>query len=105
VLQLTGEELRGHRRLAVRREGQAVPLRVRLQEGEVGLYGLGGQGQHRGGEPAREEVAALGRQRAHGQPLGVGRQRLEAVVDPFAGECRHGLFGGLLGGQGGLLGN
>lgn len=89
----------------MRCERQAVPLRVRLQQGEVGLDRLGGQSQYRGGETAREEIAALGRQGPDGQPLRVGRQRLEAVVDHFTREGRHGLFGGLLGGQGILLGN
>ncbi len=103
VVQLTGEELRGHRRLAVRGEGQSVPLGVRLQEGEVRLDGLGGQRQYGRGEPAGEQVPAFGGQGADGQPLGVGRQPLEAVVDAFTGECgeRGGL---LLGGQGSLLG-
>lgn len=111
VLQLAGEELWGHRRLAVRGEREAVAPRVRLQEGEVVLDGLGRQREHRGGEPAGEEVAPLGGQLGDGQPLRVGRERLEPVVDPFISESGqsgqfarsgHGTVGSL-GSHGGLL--
>ena len=49
-------------------------------EREVVLQALGGQGEHGGREAAGEEVAALGGQLADGQPVGVRRQALEAVV-------------------------
>ncbi|CAD5952014.1 protein of unknown function [Streptomyces sp. KY75] len=93
ALQLVREELRGHGGLAVRGEGEAVALRVRLQQGEVVLHRLGGEGEDGGGEPAGEEVAALGGEGGDGQALGVGRERLEAVVDAFFGEAGGQLLG------------
>lgn len=91
----------------MRGEREAVAFRVRLQEGEVVLDRLGGQGEDRGGEAAGEEVAAFGGQGADGQAVRVGRECLEAVVDPFVG--KSGEFGEssrgdrVVGGQGSLL--
>ncbi|CAM5730581.1 hypothetical protein SMICM304S_07914 [Streptomyces microflavus] len=71
----------------MRGEREAVALGVRLQQGEVVLDRLGGEGEDGGGEPAGEEVAALGGQGGDGQALRVGRERLEAVVDTLLGEA------------------
>ncbi|ARX86107.1 hypothetical protein SMD44_05576 [Streptomyces alboflavus] len=107
--ELALEELGGHGRLAVRREGEGVPGGVLLHEREVVLKALGGEGEHGGGEAAGEEVAALRGELADGQPVGVRRQRLEAVVDPLVGEACDGvrapvggggLVSGLVGGHG-----
>ncbi len=101
VLQLAGEELRGHAGLAVRGEGEVVPVGVGLHQREVVLDRLGGQRQDRGGEAAAEQIAALGGQFADGAALGVRGERLETVVDAFGGEfpecLREPLVGHLVG--------
>lgn len=48
--------------------------------------GLGGEGEHRGGETAGEEVAALGGQLGDGEAVGVRRQPLETVVETLVPE-------------------
>jgi hypothetical protein len=72
----------------VRGEGEAVALGVHLEESEIVLDGLGGEGEHRGGEAAGEEVAALGCEGADGEAggFGVRRERLETVIDRLVGE-------------------
>lgn len=67
-------------------EGEPVPGRVGLHEGEVVLEPLRGEGQHGGREAVGEQVAALGGQLADSEDVGVRREALEAVVDPFPGE-------------------
>ncbi|CAM5467282.1 hypothetical protein SRIMM317S_00381 [Streptomyces rimosus subsp. rimosus] len=84
--QLAGEELRGHRGLAVRGEGQAVPLGVALQQREVVLQRFGGQGEDGGGEAAGEQVPPLRRELADGTAVRVRGKPLEAVVDAFVRE-------------------
>jgi hypothetical protein len=86
VGELAGEELRGHGGLAVRGEGQPVPLRVRLQQGQVVCDGLGGEREDGGGEAPGEQVAALGGERSHGHALGIRRQALETVVEALVAE-------------------
>lgn len=70
----------------MRGEREAVALRVRLQEIEVVGHRIGGEREDGGGEPAGEEVAALGGEVSDGQALRVRGQGLEAVVDAFVGE-------------------
>lgn len=75
----------------MRGEGEAVPVGVGLHQGEVVLDRLGGEGEDGGGEAAVEEVAALGGQLPDGEPFGVRRERLEAVIDPFVRESLESL--------------
>ncbi|GAA4964331.1 hypothetical protein GCM10023238_34920 [Streptomyces heliomycini] len=70
----------------MRREGEPVPGRVRLHQLQVVLQTLRGEREDGRGETVGEEVPALRGQLADGQPPGVRRKALEAVVDPFLGE-------------------
>ncbi len=91
----------------MRGEGQTVALGVRLEEREVVLDRLGGQGEDGRGEAAVEEIAPLGGQFGDREALGVRRERLEAVVDTLVTELVHALVpelvGGPVGGHGSLL--